>query len=136
MRTAARSRRRSPTASGIRTAIDLHRFELHKALHLALSATRAAELVVNAQLTTFLVADAPIDFAYAHDGSGTARPRRLSRAAYAAGVVTAPRVLRSEMTMVKARTPAMTASETQIGACQTSTSSILTPMNPRIAASP
>jgi hypothetical protein len=59
---------------GISTAIDLHRFELHKALHLALPATRAAELVVNGQLTAFLVAEARIDFAYAHDGTGTAPP--------------------------------------------------------------
>jgi hypothetical protein len=59
---------------GARTALDLHRFELHKALHLALPATRSAELVVNRQLTGFLVADDPVDLAYSHDGAGTAPP--------------------------------------------------------------
>jgi hypothetical protein len=59
---------------GIRATIDLHRFELHKALHLALPATRAAELVVNGQLNGFFVQDAAIDFAYAHDGTGAAPP--------------------------------------------------------------
>jgi hypothetical protein len=59
---------------GMRTALDLHRFALLQALHLPLPTTRAAELVVNRQLTDFLVDDAPIAFLYSHDGTGTAPP--------------------------------------------------------------
>jgi hypothetical protein len=51
---------------GIRTGIDLHRFELLKALHLPLPATLAEEREVNERLSAFLLQGWPDEFVYEH----------------------------------------------------------------------
>lgn len=50
----------------IRSAFDLHRFDLRRALHLPLPDTRSAERAENAELSAFLVQDWDIDFRYEH----------------------------------------------------------------------
>jgi hypothetical protein len=52
--------------TGIRVAIDLHRFDLLRALHLPLPATHAEEVALNQQLSRFLLQDVPVEAAYEH----------------------------------------------------------------------
>ena len=56
---------------GIRAAIDLHRFDLLSALHLALPATLEREREINDRLSLFLRQSWPADFVYEH-GAGEA----------------------------------------------------------------
>lgn len=51
---------------GIRTGIDLHLFELLKALHLPLPATIQEERELNRRLSRFLLQGWPDDFVYKH----------------------------------------------------------------------
>lgn len=51
---------------GIRTAIDLHRFDLLRALHLPLPKDREAEKQANAILSEFLRQGRPVNFDYDH----------------------------------------------------------------------
>lgn len=57
---------------GMRTAVDLHRFDLLTTLHLPLPANLAVERRTNRQLTEFLLQDRAVDFTYSHDGNGAA----------------------------------------------------------------
>lgn len=50
----------------VRSAFDLHRFDLRRALHLPLPETRSAERAENAELSAFLVQDWDVDFVYEH----------------------------------------------------------------------
>jgi hypothetical protein len=49
------------------TAYDLHRFDLLKALHLPLPATRSDELDANSELSAFLLQGDPVQFEYEHE---------------------------------------------------------------------
>lgn len=51
---------------GIRTAVDLHRFELLRTLHLPLPSNREVEKQANALLSEFLRQGRPVDFLYEH----------------------------------------------------------------------
>lgn len=51
---------------GIRTAFDLHRFDLMSALHLPLPAKRSDERESNEDLSAFLLQDWPVEFTYEH----------------------------------------------------------------------
>jgi len=51
---------------GIRVAIDLHRFDMLAALHLALPPTLEEERAGNARLSSFLLQGHPADFVYDH----------------------------------------------------------------------
>ena len=51
---------------GIRTAFDLHRFDLVSALHLPLPAKRSDERELGAELSAFLLQDWPVEFTYEH----------------------------------------------------------------------
>ncbi len=59
--------------TGIRVAIDLHRFELLRALHVPLPATRSAEIALNRQLSSFLLQGVAVEFEYDHDGDAPPR---------------------------------------------------------------
>jgi hypothetical protein len=50
----------------LRAAIDLHRFDLLRALHLPLPESREKELAANRELMLFLRQDQPADLAYTH----------------------------------------------------------------------
>jgi hypothetical protein len=51
---------------GLRMAFDLHRFDLLRALHLPLPATRAEEIEQNSDLSAFLLQDWEVDLNYEH----------------------------------------------------------------------